>query len=70
MEDIPILDGEEMWAQEAIDSRISGKYKVSYYLTAQSVGFKWFDSFNKATMFCLKLKTGDVIEIKWYPNER
>ena len=69
MSDIPILEGEEMWAQEAID-RPKGKYKVTYYLTAGNVvGFKWFDTFNDASAFSLKVKTGDVIEVKWYPNE-
>ena len=67
--DIPILEGEEMWAQESID-RSTGKYKVSYYVgSGNMVGFKWFDSFTEASQFSLKVKTGDVIEIKWYPNE-
>ena len=66
---IPILEGEEMWAQEAID-RPKGKYKVSYYMgSGMRVAFKWFDTFNEASEFSLKVKTGDVIEVKWYPNE-
>lgn len=72
MSDIPILEGEEMWAQEAIDTsyRTKGKYKVSYYMgSGMKVAFKWFDTFNEASQFSLKVPTGDVIEIKWYPNE-
>lgn len=66
---IPILEGEEMWAQEAID-KPKGKYKVSYYVGGgMTVGFKWFDTFSEASDFSLKVKTGDVIEVKWYPNE-
>ena len=66
---IPILEGEEMWAQEAID-KPKGKYKVSYYVGGgMTVGFKWFDTFTEASDFSLKVKTGDVIEVKWYPNE-
>ena len=68
-DDIPILEGEEMWAQEAID-RSKGKYKVSYYVGGGNmVGLKWFDTFNEASQFSLKVPTGNVIEIKWYPNE-
>jgi hypothetical protein len=68
--DIPILEGEETWTQRIIDERQKGKYKVSYYNTGQSVAFKWFDSFKEATDFCVyTVKTGDVIEVKWYPNE-
>ncbi len=66
--DIPILEGEEMWAQEAID-RSNGVYKVSYYMTGQTVAFKWFNTFSEATRFAMKVRTGDVIEIKWYKNE-
>ncbi len=67
--DIPILEGEEMWAQEEID-RPKGKYKVSYYTTAgNDVAFKWFKTFSEASEFSLKVRTGDVIEVKWYPNE-
>jgi len=36
---------------------------------SSSVGFKWFDTFSEASEFSLKIKTGDVIEVKWYPNE-
>lgn len=69
MSDIPILEGEEMWAQEAIDRR-RGKYKVSYYMgSGMKVAFKWFDTFNEASQFSLKVPTGDVIEIKWYQDE-
>lgn len=70
--DIPILEGEEMWAQEAIDTtyRKKGRYKVSYYVTGgQRSTTKWFDTFPEASEFSLKVKTGDVIEIKWYANE-
>lgn len=70
MTDIPILEGEEMWAQRVIDERTKGKYKVSYYMgSGMKVAFKWFDTFNEASQFSLKVPTGDVIEIKWYPNE-
>jgi hypothetical protein len=69
MSNIPVLEGEEMWAQEAID-RAKGKYKVSYYLGGgMKAAFKWFDTFHEATEFSMKVPTGDVIEIKWYPNE-
>lgn len=68
--DIPILENEEMWAQRAIDERIKGKYKVSYYNSGQMVAHKWFDTFKEATDFSVySVKTGDVIEVKWYPNE-
>jgi hypothetical protein len=67
--DIPILEGEEMWAQEAID-RPKGKYKVSYYMGGgMRAAFKWFNTFHEASDFSMKVRTGDVIEIKWYPNE-
>jgi len=69
---IPILEGEEMWAQEAIDTsyRQDGKYKVTYYMgSGNTVASKWFDTFSEASQFSLKVKTGDVIEIKWYKNE-
>jgi len=66
---IPILEGEEMWAQEAID-RPKGKYKVSYYVGGgMTAAFKWFDTFHEASEFSMKVRTGDVIEIKWYKNE-
>lgn len=66
---IPILEGEEMWAQEVID-KPKGKYKVSYYIGGgMTVGFKWFDTFSEASDFSMKVRTGDVIEIKWYKNE-
>lgn len=69
MNDIPILEGEEMWAQEAID-RQRGKYKVVYYMgSGNTVTSKWFDTFTEASQFSLKVRTGDVIEIKWYKNE-
>jgi hypothetical protein len=63
--DIPILEGEEMWAQEAIDRK--GWYKVCYYRTAleSSVDFKWFETFKEATDFAIK-QTGAVLEIKRY----
>lgn len=70
MSDIPFLENEEMWAQRIIDERTKGKYKVSYYISSgMTAGFKWFDTFNEASQFSLKIPTGDVIEIKWYPNE-
>jgi hypothetical protein len=66
MSDIPILEGEEMWAQEAID-RPKAKYKVVYYIGGGNyAGYKWFNSFNEASEFAAKIKTGDVIEIKRY----
>jgi hypothetical protein len=68
--DIDVLENEEMWAQRAIDYRGKGKYKVSYYNSGQMVVFKWFDTFAEATDFCVyHVKTNDVIEVKWYPNE-
>lgn len=52
------------------DEHKKGKYKVTYYLTAgNDVGFRWFKTFNEASDFSLKVKTGDVIEIKWYKDE-
>lgn len=69
MNDIPILEGEEMWAQEAIDRSNTGMYKVSYYMTGQTVAFKWFKTFHEASEFSIKINTGDVIEIKRYENE-
>jgi len=70
MTNIPILEGEEMWAQRVIDERTKGKYKVSYYMgSGMKVAFKWFDTFNEASQFSLKVPTGDVIEIKWYSDE-
>lgn len=68
--DIPILEGEETWVQRIIDERKNGQYKVSYYNTGQMVNYKWFNTFAEATDFCVRsVKTGDVIEVKWYPNE-
>lgn len=70
MSDIPILENEEMWAQRIIDERANGMYKVSYYVgSGMTAGFKWFKTFNEASQFSLKVPTGDVIEIKWYPND-
>lgn len=70
MKDIPILEGEEMWAQEAIDRAKTGRYKVTYYMTGQTVAFKWFDTFSEATEFSVyHVNSGDVIEIKRYENE-
>lgn len=70
MSDIPILENEEMWSQRVIDERKSGKYKVTYYMTGQTVVSKWFKNFNEATEFSVyHVNSGDVIEIKWYPNE-
>ena len=43
-------------------------YKVSYYTTGTNVSFKWFKTFKEASEFSLKVKTGDVIEIKLYPD--
>lgn len=69
MSDIPILENEETWAQRVIDERQKGMYKVSYYMTGQTVAYKWFKTFNEASAFSLKINSGDVIEIKWYENE-
>ena len=70
MTDIPILEGEEMWAQEAIDRSNTGMYKVSYYMTGQTVAYKWFKTFSEATEFSVyHVNSGDVIEIKRYENE-
>jgi hypothetical protein len=65
--DIPILEGEEMWASEAID--YSGWYKVCYYRTAleSSVDFKWFKTLKEATDFAIK-HPATVLEIKRYQN--
>lgn len=64
--DIPILEGEEMWAQEAIDKSM---YKVSYYMNGGTVVFKWFKTFKEATDFCVyKVPSGDVLEVKRYNN--
>jgi uncharacterized protein YodC (DUF2158 family) len=47
-----------------------GRYKVTYYSTGQMVLHKWFDTFSEASEFSVhSVKTGDVIEVKWYPNE-
>jgi len=52
------------------DRSNTGKYKVTYYLSGQTVTSKWFDTFNEATQFSVyEVKTGDVIEIKRYENE-
>lgn len=65
MTNVPILEGEEMWAQEAIDKQ--GMYKVSYYMGGgNTVAFKWFKTFAEASEFSLKVPTGDVIEVKKY----
>lgn len=65
MTNIPILEGEEMWAQESIDS--SPRYKVTYYKSASesSVDFIWFNTFKEATDFAIK-RNGDILEIKRY----
>jgi hypothetical protein len=71
-DNIPLIEGEEMWAQEAIDTsyRKNGRYCVSYYFgTGNMVSYKWFDTFSEASQFSLTIKSGDVIEIKWYSNE-
>ena len=44
-------------------------YKVSYYFNGGSmVSFKWFKTFSEACEFSMKVKTGDVIEIKLYKD--
>jgi hypothetical protein len=65
MTNIPILEGEEMWAQEAIDSGV--KYKVTYYADAREsyVKEQWFATFKEATDFAIK-HNGDTLEIKRY----
>lgn len=62
---IPILESEEMWAQESIDKAV--KYKVTYYPMANesSLKFKWFDTIREATEFAIN-NSGDVLEIKRY----
>ena len=53
-----------------IETTRSGMYKVSYYMIGNTVAFKWFKTFEEATEFTVhKVKSGDVIEVKWYPNE-
>ena len=63
--DIPILEGEEMWAQEAIDH--AGWYKVCYYRNEleSSVDFKWFKTLKEAMDFSIE-HSGAVLEIKRY----
>jgi hypothetical protein len=52
------------------DETKKGKYKVCYYMVGNTVAFKWFNTFEEATQFCVyKVKTGDVIEVKWYKDE-
>lgn len=52
------------------DEHKKGKYKVTYYMVGNTVAFKWFNTFEEATQFSVyKVKTGDVIEIKWYKDE-
>lgn len=67
--DIPILEGEEMWSQEVIDRSQEGFYRVSYYTTGQFVAYKTFKTFKEATYFSVyKVNTGDIIEIKKVDN--
>jgi predicted Fe-Mo cluster-binding NifX family protein len=48
----------------------NGKYKVTYYMVGNTVVHKWFNTFEEATRFTVyDVKSGDVIEVKWYPNE-
>lgn len=52
------------------DEHKKGKYKVTYYVVGNSVTFKWFNTFEEAIQFSVyKVKSGDVIEIKWYKDE-
>jgi hypothetical protein len=51
------------------DRSNTGKYKVSYYMTGQTVAFKWFKTFPEASAFSMKINSGDVIEIKRYEDE-
>jgi hypothetical protein len=61
-----MIDTKEEWKTEGR----SGKYKVTYYNSGQMVVNKWFDTFSEASDFSVnRVKTGDIIEIKWYPNE-
>ncbi len=56
----------EEWKRE----RQNGMYKVSYYMVGNTVAFKWFKTFEEATQFTVyKVKSGDVIEVKWYKDE-
>ena len=41
-------------------------YKVSYYLSSQSVRFKSFETLTEATEFANKQPMNSVIEIKHY----
>ena len=67
MNDIPILEGEEMWAQEAIDSFY---YKVSYYGYGTMVNSKTFQTFEEAIKFSHTLKSDSILEIKKYYETR
>lgn len=44
-------------------------YKVSYYLAGTRLAFRWFDTLHEATKFSVELPTGDVLEIKFYPEK-
>ena len=45
-------------------------YKVSFYIgNSQTVGFKWFKTFEEATDFSIKQPMESVIEIKHYDDK-
>ena len=66
IDDIPIPEGEEMWAQEVIDGFC---YKVTYYGYGTNVISKTFPTFEEAIKFSHTLKSGSILEIKKYYNE-
>lgn len=53
-----------------IDRSNTGRYKVTYYMSGQTVVSKWFKTLTEAMQFSVyQVKTGDVIEIKRYEDE-
>lgn len=44
-------------------------YRVSYYMTGNTVAFREFDTFKDATDFSIKLPIDSVIEIKKYDDK-
>lgn len=44
-------------------------YRVSYYMTGNTVAFREFETFSEAIEFSNKQPTDSVIEIKQYDNK-
>jgi len=44
-------------------------YRVSYYMTGNTVAFREFETFSEAIEFSNKQPTDSVIEIKKYDNK-